>query len=76
VLDVSYEGLRLEIPKKSADLLPSLFTVDLPAFGVSLPVKRVWKTLAPTFLAVSCGAAVLASSPESTTAWRALVDAL
>ena len=76
VLDVSYEGLRLEIAKKSADLLPSLFTVDLPAFGVSWPVKRVWTKLAPTFLAVSCGAAVLASSPESTTAWRALVDAL
>lgn len=42
IVDVSSEGVRLEIPGASPSGLPPVFTLKVPAFGVAAKVKRVW----------------------------------
>ena len=42
IVDVSFEGVRLEIPGASPSGLPPFFSLKVPAFGVAAKVKRVW----------------------------------
>lgn len=42
VVDISLEGVRLEITGGSPAALPPYFTLRVPGFGVSAKVKRVW----------------------------------
>jgi hypothetical protein len=42
VIDVSNEGVRLEINGASPSILPPFFTLRVPGFGVQTKVKRVW----------------------------------
>lgn len=42
IVDVSNEGVRLEINNASPSVLPPYFTLRVPGFGVSTKVKRVW----------------------------------
>ena len=42
VVDVSEEGVRLEIPGQSTATLPPYFILKVPTFGVAAKVKRVW----------------------------------
>lgn len=42
IVDVSSEGVRLEIPGASTSGLPPFFQLKVPAFGVVAKVKRVW----------------------------------
>ena len=42
IVDVSSEGVRLEIPGASTSGLPPFFQLKVPAFGVIAKVKRVW----------------------------------
>ena len=42
IVDVSSEGVRLEIPGAAPSGLPPFFCLKVPAFGVIAKVKRVW----------------------------------
>jgi hypothetical protein len=42
IVDVSTEGVRLEIVGESPSALPPYFILQVPAFGVAARVKRVW----------------------------------
>lgn len=42
IVDVSTEGVRLEIAGESPSVLPPYFILQVPAFGVAARVKRVW----------------------------------
>jgi hypothetical protein len=42
IVDVSSEGVRLEIPGATPSGLPPFFVLKVPAFGVIAKVKRVW----------------------------------
>ena len=42
IVDVSSEGVRLEIAAQSSAALPPFFLLRVPAFGVAAKVKRVW----------------------------------
>ena len=42
IVDVSNEGVRLEIQGASPSVLPPYFTLRVPGFGVQAKVKRVW----------------------------------
>jgi hypothetical protein len=53
VVDVSSEGVRLEITGSSATL-PPYFILRVPAFGVAARVKRVW-VATPNSSSVWCG---------------------
>ena len=73
VLDVSMEGVRLELYGAQSTSLPPMFTMRVPAFGVVTTVKRVWVTQ-PGQRAVWCGGTVVRTSPKAALAWQALVD--
>ncbi len=82
VLDVSYEGLRLEAPEAGSDNLPAYFRVRLPLFNFSCDVQRGW--VSPLTAeqgeralgGVSCGAELAMSDADTALAWRTLVDSM
>jgi hypothetical protein len=57
VVDVSTEGVRLEIAGASTSVLPPYFLLKVPGFGVSTKVKRVW-VAAPRPGQVWCGGVI------------------
>lgn len=77
VVDVSYEGLRLEVPNAEGFTLPQFLTVKLPGYDIGWRVRRVWLGHAgdQSRRALLCGA-TLPPDDEATTAWRHLVDAV
>ena len=77
LLDVSYEGMRLETTDRELSALPPLFTVRLPLFNFSCRVQRVW-TAQPSSegSGVACGAELSTGDADIAVAWRDLVDRL
>ena len=77
LLDVSYEGMRLETTETELSTLPPLFTVRLPLFNFSCRVQRVWAARPRTEgSAVACGAKLSTGDADTALAWRVLVDSL
>jgi hypothetical protein len=77
VIDVSYEGIRLEMPERHRSTLPPFFTVRVPMFGVSVVGKRVWVNNAmqrDADRAFWCGVRLERNPTRATAAWNALVD--
>jgi CheY-like chemotaxis protein len=79
LIDVSNEGLRLEIPRRGRSSPPPYFIVRIPLIGVALNVQRVWASNAPREAAVDaawCGVALAENSSRAERNWVAFVDAL
>ena len=74
VVDVSYGGLRLEIPK-GTDLSAS-FPVELAGIGLQFDVQAVWMCPADNSNYTLCGAAIASSETAAADTWRAIVDRL
>jgi DNA-binding response OmpR family regulator len=75
VLDISYGGLRFEIPRNPEQSLPPSISVKLPASDLSVRADLVWQSPAGEQVLI-CGAAVSQTSPAVAREWRGLVDAL
>jgi DNA-binding response OmpR family regulator len=75
ILDISYGGLRLELGRKPERPVPTSFTLDFPASGVSVPVDVVWTTRVGEEHWV-CGASVVQAEDAAARAWQGLVDAV
>jgi hypothetical protein len=79
IIDVSNEGLRLEVPRtrKSAPP-PPVFSVRVPLLGISLLARRMWTANPPGNSpdVVWYGAEVFRNSQRVMLAWRTLVDTL
>jgi len=73
VLDVSIEGVRLEILGTSPASLPPFFTLKVPGFGVAMKVKRVWVTT-PTQTSVWCGGVIERPSDAAATTWKTFIS--
>ena len=74
VVDVSSEGVRLEIAGASTAVLPPFFVLKVPAYGVAAKVKRVW-VAAPTQGSVWCGGIVEKQAERNaTTTWNHFVE--
>lgn len=73
VVDVSYGGLRLEMPP--AEGLPDSFDIEVAGIGLHLLVDRVW-VKPSTDGTLVCGAALAADSTPEARTWRAIVDRL
>ena len=76
LLDVSYEGMRLEAMDMQGEALPPYFDVRLPRFDFACRVQRIWTS--PSIgdrTHLWCGAA-LAGGDETARAWRVLVDTM
>lgn len=74
VVDVSYGGLRLEIPKGSQ--LPASFSVELSGIGLELEVEPVWSCPSDNSNYTLYGAALASDETPAANTWRAIVDRL
>jgi hypothetical protein len=63
IVDVSDEGVRLEVTGQSTAALPPYFILKVPSFGVAAKVKRVWVT--PGTSHVWCGGIVERSAEKT-----------
>lgn len=72
IVDISLEGVRLEITGGSPVALPPYFTLRVPGFGVAATVKRVWVAM-PAAGSVWCGGIVERKVSTNVTAWSKFV---
>jgi DNA-binding response OmpR family regulator len=75
ILDVSAEGLRLEMPGERTSALPPFFTVRVPIVDLAFTVQRMWTRSASTRApAVWYGGALSQNQTRVAQAWRSFVD--
>ena len=74
VVDVSYGGLRLELPKGSQ--LPPSFSVELSGIGLQLEVEPVWSCPSDNTNYTLYGATLASDETAAADTWRAIVDRL
>ena len=75
IVDVSAEGLRLEMSREWRTALPPYFTVRVPAVGVAMTVQRMWtQTPSTKQSSVWYGSALSNNRVSIHQAWRAFVD--
>ena len=72
IVDVSTEGVRLEIAGGSPSTLPPVFTLKVPGFGVQAKVKRVW-VAAPAQGSVWCGGILERQSDKAVASWNKFI---
>ena len=73
LVDVSAEGVRLEIKGASSASLPPFFTLRVPGFGIAAKVKRVW-VAAPAKGSMWCGGIVERQAGNGAVAWNKFVQ--
>jgi hypothetical protein len=78
IIDVSREGMRLEIPRQVAVAPPPpMFSVTVPMLGVALSVRRLWVASPPSSIqATWYGGELSNNTKRAELAWFTLVDAL
>jgi DNA-binding response OmpR family regulator len=74
VVDVSYGGLRIELPE--GERLPDSFDVEVAGIGLHLEVESVWSHASGDTSTRVCGATLAAEHTPSARTWRAIVDRL
>jgi DNA-binding response OmpR family regulator len=74
VVDVSYGGLRLEVPKDTE--LSQSFPVELSGIGLQFAVHAVWWCPSDNSNYTLCGAAIESGQGAAAHTWRAIVDRL
>jgi len=75
IVDVSFEGLRLEMSRDKRLALPPYFTVRVPLVGVAVTVQRMWtQSSSRPDSAIWYGGALAQNRSNITQAWRAFVD--
>jgi hypothetical protein len=75
LVDVSLEGLRLEMARDRRSPLPPYFTIRVPIVGVAMVVQRMW-TQSPSRpdAMIWYGGALSQNRVSVQQAWRAFVD--
>jgi hypothetical protein len=77
LLDVSYEGIRLELPAQHRSSLPPFFSVTVPMFNTSVVGQRVWINSVvqrDDERSFCCGVRLGRNPDHAAAAWQALVD--
>ena len=74
VMDVSAEGVRLEVCEVQTAALPPYFTLRVPGFGLAIKVKRVWVTQ-PANGAMSCGGIIDKAPAKTKHSWLTFIEA-
>ena len=75
VLDVSHEGVRLEVAERHRSSLPPAFTLRVPVFNVAVMVQRVWVSSGiGSSSQLWCGGTLGSNTPRGANSWRMLVD--
>jgi hypothetical protein len=77
IVDVSAEGLRLEVPRDRRAVLPPYFMLQVPLAGIAVTVQRMWTGSASNgATTVWYGGAVAQNQPRVAENWRRFVDTL
>jgi hypothetical protein len=76
ILDVSVEGVRIEMAREKRAALPPYFTVKVPLMGVGVHVRRVWAKAATGAPTLWYGGSLLPNSPTSVQGWRSLLETI
>ena len=74
VLDVSQEGVRLEVAGRSRSSLPPSFMLRLPVFNVAVQVQRVWVSTSGASSHLWCGGTLARNQQHSAHSWKMLVE--
>jgi hypothetical protein len=76
IIDVSTEGLRLEVPRQHLSVPPPYFNVRLPLVGITVAVQRVWARSPGhgRMPIIWCGGVLSANRPGAEQGWRKFVD--
>jgi DNA-binding response OmpR family regulator len=74
VVDVSYGGLRLQVPKGTE--LTHSFPVELAGIGLQFDVQAVWSCPSDNSNYTLCGAMIETDQSAAANTWRAIVDRL
>jgi hypothetical protein len=79
IIDISNEGVRLEMPRDRRAVPPPYFTVRVPLIGVGVSVHRMWAR--PWHgngcsEVTWCGGALAENPVRAESGWRAFVDTL
>jgi hypothetical protein len=75
LVDVSNEGVRIEMPPDRTSPLPLDFSVRIPLVGVAVNVRRMWSH--PSGVGTSatwCGGALTRNGSVAAQGWRSFVD--
>jgi hypothetical protein len=77
IIDVSNEGLRLEIPRDRRTVPPPIFNVRVPLIGGVIAVRRKWARACSEKGredVTLCGGAISPDQARAEQAWRVFVD--
>lgn len=74
IIDVSYGGVRMELPAAREHDLGSVVQLDMVKPSLSIRVRPVWARQSPGQSAWLCGAELVDSDPSANRLWRTLVD--
>ncbi len=74
IVDVSVEGLRLEMSRERRAALPPYFTVRVPLVGVAVTVQRMWTHSSGREASIWYGGALSQNRTNITQAWKSFVD--
>jgi hypothetical protein len=78
IVDVSNEGLRLEIPRKPGSVPLPYFNVLVPLIGVAVTFQRMWIRAVSAAPSAPwwCGGALVRNQPKAEQAWRSVVETI
>jgi hypothetical protein len=78
IIDVSNEGLRLEIPRERGSVPLPYFNVLVPLIGVAVTFQRMWMHQASTEQADAwwCGGSLVRNQVRSERAWHSVVETI
>src|SRR5436189_5707901 len=79
IIDISNEGVRLEILRERCAVPPPYFTVRVPLIGVGVTVQRMWARpwrSGGKEDVTWCGGALAANPARAEGGWRSFVDTL
>ena len=74
VVDISYGGIGLAVPREDAGRLPEEVQVALPELGVTVTAQRVWSRTEADH--VRYGLRLPAITPDGVASWRAIVETM
>jgi hypothetical protein len=75
IVDVSLEGLRLEVPRDRRSALPPYFAVRVPLVGVGITVQRMWtQSVSRQDATIWYGGALIGNRANVIQAWKTFVD--
>jgi hypothetical protein len=74
ILDVSIEGVRIEMARERRAALPPYFTVKVPMMGVGVHVRRVWAKAAIGAPTLWYGGSLLPNSAGAVQGWKSLLE--